>query len=99
MDTEKIVQGYMDKYYKLIESEEAIKIEKTINDLNDAIENSDTTAANIAYSKILDWNFKVANLEGEKDSINKHIKGVRVPSPAMYAVVYDDNEKVWKFNI
>lgn len=99
MDTEKIIQGYMGKYNKLIEDERKVKIEKVINDLNSAIENSDTTAANIAYSQILDWNFKIANLEDEKDSINKNVDGVRLPSLTMYAVVYDNNEKIWRFNV
>jgi len=99
MDTNKILQGYMDKYHKLIESDQKIKIEKTIDDLNNAIENSDTSTANLAYSKILDWNFKVANLQGERDSMNEHIKGTKLPSVMMFAVMYDDNEKIWKFNI
>lgn len=99
MDTEKIVHEYMAKYNRLIESSEKIKIEKSIDDLNTAIENSDTNSANMAYSQILEWNFKVANLEGERDSINEHVRGVKLPSVMMYAVVYNENEKTWKFNV
>lgn len=98
MDTTALVQGYMNKYHSLVKEKDDMDIVGVINNLNEAIRNSDMQRANEAYSKVLGWNFKVANLQGECDSFNKHIHGQKLPSVDMFAVAYDDFEKVWKFN-
>lgn len=99
MDTDALVQGYMKKYNNLMEEKNTKNIEGVINELNEAIRNTDMERANEAYTKILGWNFKVANLEGERESLNKHIRGKKLPSVDMFAIAYDDNDKMWKFNV
>lgn len=98
MDSTALVQGYMDKYHTLVKEKDELDITGVIYNLNEAIRNNDMQRANEAYSKILGWNFKVANLQGERDSLNKHIHGQKLPSVNMFAVTYDETEKVWKFN-
>jgi hypothetical protein len=98
METEIIVQNFMKKYNELVDDTNISKIKKIIDDLNIAIASNDMTRANTDYEKILGWNFKIANLEGERESLNRHLRGVKLPSVMMFNVIYDDNEKVWKFN-
>lgn len=98
MDTEVIAQNYMKKYNELVDKTNISNIENIVDELNNAIENEDMTLANSAYEKILSWNFKIGNLEGERESLNSHIRGFKLPSVIMFSVMYDDNDRIWKFN-
>ena len=98
INTEVIIQNFMRKYNELADSDKRSGIEITIDELNNAISSDDMTGANTAYSKILNWNFKVGNLEGEREAINKHLYGAKLPSVNVFAIVYDNQQKLWRFN-
>lgn len=98
MDTEVIAQSYMKKYNELVDRSNINNIEKIVDDLNNAVNNEDMALANSAYEKILSWNFRIGNLEGERESLNSHIRGFKLPSVMMFSVMYDNNDKLWKFS-
>lgn len=98
MDTQELSKRYMDKYNELSLEFEELKISCIVDDLNDAISKSDMTMVNNLYNKILEWNSKVEKLEGAKIAIDSQYHHLRLPSPSLFGVTFDGEEKVWKFN-
>ncbi|MBK5719706.1 hypothetical protein JGH11_02345 [Dysgonomonas sp. Marseille-P4677] len=98
MDTQELSKRYMEKYNELTLSFEKLKINNLVNNLNEAISKSDMTMVNQLYNKVLEWNSKVEQLEGVKIAIDSQFHHLHLPSPALFAITFDGEEKVWKFS-
>ncbi|MFT3992699.1 MAG: hypothetical protein QM660_00215 [Dysgonomonas sp.] len=98
IDTEKISKEYMTEFEKLTNKFNSSGIKDTVEKINEAIKRSDIQEINECYSTISDWNMKVANIEGARKAIDLQYRFLRLPSVSAYIIIFDDIEKVWKFN-
>ncbi|MDU1892553.1 MAG: hypothetical protein E6767_17850 [Dysgonomonas sp.] len=98
MDTTEITNRYMEKYTELSNKLEDQKISVLIEDLNNAISQSEMDKVNKLYNQILEWNSKVDKLLGAKIALDVQYSYLRLPSPAIFSVIYDGEERLWKFN-
>jgi len=97
-DPTELSHKYMDLYNGISTEYQTSDIQDIVEKLNEALHKREMKQVNEYYSKILDWNFKVANLEGARKALNVQFSYLRLPSPMMLTVVYDEDGKVWKFN-
>lgn len=98
MDTAEITKRYIEKYNELNNKFEELNISKLVEDLNNAISRSDMDNVNRLYNEVLEWNTKVDNLYGAKLALDTQFRYLHLPSPAIFGIIYDGEEKVWKFN-
>lgn len=89
---------YMEVYNDVVEKYHHSDIQELVDNLNEAIKKKDMKEVNEDYSKILDWNFRIANIEGARKALNIQFSYLHLPSPMMFTVVYDEDMKQWKFN-
>lgn len=98
VDSDELAKKYMAKYNELVDRKNNSDINKTLQDINDAIKSSDMDRVSKAYNEILDWNFDIANLDGVRDVLNAQFKHLHLPSPIIFTIAYDEAEKIWTFN-
>lgn len=98
IDSDELAKKYMAKYNELVDRKDNSNIIQTLEDINDAIKSSDMDKVSKAYNEILDWNFEIANLDGVRDVLNAQFKHLRLPSPMIFTIAYDEVEKKWTFN-
>lgn len=98
MDFEELSKRYMEKYNELTEKRDNSGIRDTIEDINKAIRGSDIEKVNENYSKIMDWNFYVGNIEGARLALNAQFSFLHLPSAIIFSIAFDEDEKKWKFN-
>jgi len=98
MDTEELSKKYMKKYNDLIKEYEDTKFNGVVDALNDAISRSDMEKTNELYNVVLNWNIKVAGLEGVRKSLDTQFSYLHLPSAVLFSVIYDTDERMWKFN-
>lgn len=98
MNFDELSKDYMEKYKKLTIEKKELAIANTIDNINLAIEEEDIDRINKNYSKILEWNSYVSNLEGAREAINAQYKFLHLPSVMMFSIAFDEEEKKWKFN-
>lgn len=98
MDIDEIKRRYMEKYNELNEGFEELKISILVDEMNYAIRQSQMDKVNELYNRVLEWNTKVDKLLGAKLALDVQFHYLRLPSPAMFGVIYDGEEKVWRFN-
>lgn len=98
MNTEELSKRYMIKYNDLVEDFSRNEINQLVEDLNNAITQSDMSEANELYNKVSDWNAQVEKLLGARDALNHQYHYLHLPSPALFSIIFDGEEKVWKFN-
>lgn len=97
-DPTELSRKYMDLYNEIVQRYQNAGIQNLVEGLNESLLKHEMKRTNEYYSKILDWNFKVANLDGARKALNVQFPYLRLPSPLMFTVVYDENDKIWKFN-
>lgn len=98
MDSEEIKKRYMDEYNKLVEKYHISDIRVVLDNINNAIKESNIKAINENYNKISDWNILVAHLEGARLSLDSQFPYWHLPSPVIFSIVFDQIEKRWKFD-
>jgi 4-hydroxyphenylpyruvate dioxygenase-like putative hemolysin len=98
MDTEELSKRYMEKYNELATKFEELEISNLVDKLNNAISRSDMAKTNEFYDKVLEWNARVEQLSGAKIALDIQFSYLRLPSPALFGVTFDGEEKIWKFN-
>lgn len=98
MDFEELSKHYMEKYNEMTRERDKLGITHTIDAINEAIIHSDMEKINSNHSKILDWNFYVANLEETRSEINKKFSFLHLPKASLFSVVFDEDEKRWRYN-
>lgn len=98
MDAREVKNRYMAEYEKLVKAYESQKIPSLINDINQAISNSDVENINLIYNKISEWNDGVSNMQGARLAINSQYKYLKLPSVSEFLIVFDFVNKEWKFN-
>lgn len=99
VDPAELSHRYMNLYNGISEEYRNSGIQDVVLKLNESLRKKNMKEANEYYSKVLNWNFKVANLEGGRKALNIQFSYLRLPSAMMFTVVYDENEKAWKFNV
>ena len=99
MDTAEITSRYMEKYTELSNKLNDQHINILIENLNSAISQSQMDRVNELYNQVLEWNSKVDKLIGAKIALDTQYHYLRLPSPAIFSIVYDGEERIWKFNI
>ena len=97
MDAQELSKHYMEKYNALVKEYEGSGIRNVVLSLNEAISQQDMQKANLLYNEVMTWNFKVANLEGERDSLNSQYRYLHLPSIIMFSIILDEEEKKWRF--
>lgn len=98
VDFEELSEKYMVKYNEMVDRSNSLEIKNIIDDINRSIKTSNIQNINENYTKILDWNFYVGNIEGAQKAINGQFTFLHLPSASMFTIVYDENEKEWRFN-
>ena len=98
MDAEQLSKRYMEKYNELSSKFEESDINALVEDLNDAVSKSDMESVNVLYNKVLDWNAKVENLIGARLALHAQFHYLRLPSPALFGIMFDNEDKLWRFN-
>lgn len=98
MDTEELSRRYMEKFNELANKFEELEINSLVENLNNAISRSDMAETNQLYEKVLDWNAKVEKLSGAKIALDIQFSYLHLPSPTLFGVTFDGEEKNWKFN-
>ena len=98
MDAEELSKRYMEKYNELTKKFDELGVSSLVDGLNTAISNSDMAEANKLYNKVLDWNAKVENLVGARIALNTQFHYLHLPSPGLFGIMFDAEEKAWKFN-
>ncbi len=98
MNQEEVERHYMGKYNELAEKYRNSGIQEVIEDVNIAIQGSDMERVNKGYSKILEWNDYIANLEGARIALNAQFKYMHLPSAVLFSIEFDQDEKRWRFN-
>lgn len=98
MDFEELSKRYINKYNELVEKREKSGIAAIVEDINEAIMGVDMERVNEDYSKILDWNYEVANIEGARLALNAQFSFLHLPSATIFSIIFEENEKRWKFN-
>lgn len=98
MDPEELSKKYMKQYDELITDFKAHDIDNKLEELNMSIAKSNKEKTNEIYSKLMDWNMRVANLGGVRNSLNAQYSYLHLPSPALYAIIFDAEEQEWKYN-
>jgi len=98
MNTEEIKKRYMEKYNELSVRFDELDVSHLVEDLNYAISKSDMSKVNELYNRVLGWNTQVDNLVGAKLALDVQYRYLRLPSPALFGIIYDGEEKTWKFN-
>lgn len=99
MDTQALQKHYMDEYNDLTLKFEELKINDLVDDLNKAISRSDITLVNNLYNKVLEWNSRVEKLEETRVAIDSQYPHLHLPSPTLFIITLDGEEKVWRFNV
>ena len=89
MDTAEITRRYMEKYNELSSRFEEFNINQLVEDLNNAITQSDMDNVNRLYNIVLEWNTKVDNLDGAKIALDTQFHYLHLPSAAMFGIIYD----------
>lgn len=97
-DPTELSRKYMDLYNEIVQRYQSDDIQDLVEALNESLRKHEMNRTNEYYSKILDWNFKVANLDGARKALSIQFSYLRLPSPMMFTVVYDEDDKIWKFN-
>lgn len=98
MDSAEATKQYMTEYNKLITKYESKTINKMVDNLNEAISESDATKITTLYHDLSVWNDHVSNLQGARIVLNKQFKHIKLPSVAEFLVVFDNFNKEWRFN-
>lgn len=98
MQPQELSRLYMEKYNELVNKFNELGIDALVENLNYAISKSDMAKTNELYNKVLEWNNKVANLEGAHIALNTQYRFLRLPSPASYGILFDGEERIWRFN-
>ncbi len=98
MDASELSKRYMEKYNELIAKVEKSDINKVVLSLNEAIEKSDVGEISILYQQILDWNSFVEKLEGARIAIDAQYHYLHLPSPSIYLIKFDWDNRLWEFN-
>lgn len=98
MDTTEITNRYMEKYTELSNKLKEQKINILIEELNNAIAQSEMAKVNKLYNQVQEWNSKVDKLLGAKIALDVQYSYLRLPSPAIFGIIYDGEERLWKFN-
>ncbi len=99
MDTQKISDDYMDKYNDLSLDFKKKDINNLVERLNEAVSQSNMAHVNELYNQVLEWNNRVKTLEGAQIAINTQFRYLHLPSPSSFAVIFDGEDRLWKFNI
>lgn len=99
MDTAEVTSRYMEKYNELSKKLEEQKISALVDELNNAISKAQMNKVNELYNQVQEWNSKVDMLLGAKLALDAQFRYLRLPSPGIFGVVYDGEERIWKFNI
>lgn len=99
MDAAEITSRYMEKYNELNLGLEKQKINVLIEDLNNAISQSKMDEVNKLYNQVQEWNSKVDMLSGVKIALDTQFHYLRLPSPAIFSIIYDGEDRTWKFNV
>lgn len=89
----------MEKYAELSNKLEEQKINILIDNLNSAIARSEMEKINELYHKVQAWNSNVDKLIGAKIALDAQFHYLRLPSPAIFSIIYDGEDRSWKFNI
>ena len=89
----------MEKYNELSSKLEEQKISTLIEDLNSAISKSRMDEVNRLFNLVQEWNSKVDKLIGAKIALDAQYYYLRLPSPTIFSIIYDGEERIWKFNI
>ena len=98
MNTTEITERYMEQYDGLVNKFKEYDINNLVDELNGAIDQADMNKINALYNKVLEWNAKVENLAGAKRALDIQFRYLHLPSPSIFSVIYDGEERVWKFN-
>jgi len=98
MDTQELSKRYMQEYESIVKQFEERRISDMVSELNESISRSDMDKTGELYNKVLDWNGKVEQLEGARLVLDSQFHYLRLPSAAAFGVVFDGEEKVWRFN-
>jgi len=98
MDSDKLSKLYMEKYNELTSRFEELKINLLVEELNEAVSSANMDKTNELYNKILQWNAKVENLVGARKALNTQFRYLHLPSPESFGIIFDGEERVWKFN-
>ena len=98
MDTHELSKRYMEEYDKLVKEYEDRRMSDVVLDLNDAISRSDMATTEKLHNVVLEWNTKVSTLEGAKIVLNTQFSYLRLPSPSSFGVIFDGEDRVWRFN-
>jgi len=99
MDPTVLSKKYMNSYHDIINRYEFSGIKDVVNLLNQAIAESDSKKINNFYSEIMDWNLHLANTEGMRLSIKTKYSSLYLPSVDMFMIIFDQAERIWKFNV
>ncbi|HCO66240.1 MAG TPA: hypothetical protein DIT04_00530 [Dysgonomonas sp.] len=98
MDTHELSKRYMEEYDKLVKSYEDMKMNDVVTNLNDAISRSDMSETEKLHNTVLEWNTKVSKLEGARIVLDAQFSYLRLPSPSSFGIIFDWEERVWRFN-
>lgn len=98
MNSDELSKRYLEKYEALILDFKKEHIEDLVGELNISIKKSDMKKTNILYSEIMNWNTRVSNLSGARLALNTQFSHLHLPSPSLYSVILDGDDRTWKFN-
>lgn len=98
MDPDKLSKRYMEKYNQLTKKYEELQINLLVDDLNEAISKADMSTINELYHRVMRWNAKVENLIGARKALNAQFRYLLLPSVEPFGIIYDGEEKAWRFN-
>jgi hypothetical protein len=99
MDTQELSDLYMEKFNELSSAFSRQAISMLVDDINPAVKARDTEGLNRLYGRMMEWNAHVSQFEGARMSIHTQFCSLRLPSPRLFAIIFDGEEKIWRFNI
>lgn len=99
MDAQELSDLYMEKFNGLSSAFSRQAISALVDSLNAAVKAGDMEELSRLYARMMEWNAHVSELEGARLSIHTQFRSLHLPSPRLFSIIFDGEEKIWRFNV
>lgn len=99
MDAQELSDLYMEKFNELSSAFSRQEISTLVDRINAAVKAGDMEELSRLYGRMMEWNAHVSELEGARMSIHTQFRSLRLPSPRLFSIVFDGEERIWRFNV